>query len=82
MAAGKAIIASKAGQIAEVIQDGHNGVLVNPGDVPQLTQAINDLLDDPGRRQMMGENARRQAVTRHSWSAYTRQLEMLYTAVA
>lgn len=81
MAAGKAVIASKAGQIAEVIRHGHNGVLVQPGNVPQLTQAMIDLLDDPEQRQKLGENARRQAAAEHSWTAATEQLEKLYQSI-
>jgi glycosyltransferase involved in cell wall biosynthesis len=81
MAAGKAIVASAAGQIAEVIQHGHNGLLVRPGDVAQLAEAILDLLNDPGERQRLGHNARRQAVEQHSWAAYIRRLESLYQTV-
>jgi glycosyltransferase involved in cell wall biosynthesis len=81
MAAGKAIVASAAGQIAEVIQHGHNGLLVRPGDVAQLAEAILDLLNDPGERQRLGHNARRQAVEQHSCAAYIRRLESLYQTV-
>ena len=81
MAAGKAIVASRAGQIAEVIEDGHNGMLVEPGNAAQLTQAIIDLLDDPEQRQRFGENARQQATAEHSWAAYTQRLEQLYQAI-
>ena len=39
MAAGKAIISTNVGAIPEVVGDG-NGILVEPGDVPALTQAL------------------------------------------
>jgi glycosyltransferase involved in cell wall biosynthesis len=80
MAAGKAIVASAAGQIAEVIEDGHNGRLVRPGDVAELAQAIGELLDDPAGRQELGRAARQQAVSQHSWQVYRQRLESLYTA--
>ncbi len=80
MAAGKAIVASAAGQIAEVIEHGHNGLLAPPGDGAQLAQAIVDLLDDPAGRRRLGSNARQQAVAQHSWAASTRRLEALYRA--
>lgn len=82
MAAGKAIVASQAGQIAEVIQHGHNGLLVRPGNISQLAEATLDLLDDPGQRMRLGQNARQQAVEQHSWAAYTRRLESVYQAAA
>jgi glycosyltransferase involved in cell wall biosynthesis len=81
MAAGKAIVASEAGQIAEVIRHGHNGVLVQPGNTAQLAQAMIDLLDDPDQRRRLGENARQQATAEHSWAGATQQLEKLYQTV-
>jgi starch synthase len=81
MAAGKAIVASLAGQIAEVIRDGHNGVLVDSGDMPGFSQAIVRLLMDPAERQRLGQNARKQAIQQHSWTDYIHRLEEVYLSV-
>ncbi|MGH2538637.1 MAG: glycosyltransferase family 4 protein, partial [Candidatus Promineifilaceae bacterium] len=81
MGAGKAIVASRSGQIAEVIEDGQNGVLVAPGDVPALAQAIARLLRDPAERDKLGANARQTALERHSWAEHTRRLEDVYRSV-
>jgi glycosyltransferase involved in cell wall biosynthesis len=78
MAAGKAIVASASGQIAEVVRDGYNGLLVEPGDVQETAQAITRLLKNPAEMEWLGKNARRQAVDRHSWSGYIRNLENVY----
>ena len=78
MAAGSAIVASGAGQIAEVVKDGYNGVLVNPGDVGGLTRALIGVLNDPELRRSLGRNARKQAVERHSWDQYVDRLEGVY----
>ena len=78
MAAGKAIVASASGQIAEVVQDGYNGLLVKPGDVVETAQAITRLLRNPAELDWLGKNARRQAVERHSWNGYIRRLETIY----
>ncbi|MBK8268800.1 MAG: glycosyltransferase family 4 protein [Planctomycetes bacterium] len=40
MAAGLCVIASRAGQIVELIEDGHNGLLATPGDVASLAEAL------------------------------------------
>ncbi|SDN05418.1 glycosyltransferase family 4 protein [Bacillus sp. OK048] len=40
MACGKAIISTKVGAIPEVIKDGKNGILINPGDVDALAAAL------------------------------------------
>ena len=78
MATGKAIVASRYGQIAEVIQHGESGILVEPGDVPELTGAIGNLLKDPGERKRLGCNARQKAVEEHSWDRYIEKLEKIY----
>lgn len=78
MAAGKAIVASRSGQIAEVILHDQNGILVEPGNVEELSAAISDLLKDPVRRASLGMYARRQALERHSWDQYIARLEKIY----
>lgn len=78
MAAGKAIVASASGQIVDVVQDGYNGLLVEPGDVAETAQAITRLLKNPTELEWLGKNARRQAVDQHSWSGYIRRLEKVY----
>jgi glycosyltransferase involved in cell wall biosynthesis len=78
MAAGKAIVASRSGQIAEVIQDGDTGRLVLPGDIEALSEAILALLDDPALRAQLGKNAREQAVAHHSWDGYINRLLDVY----
>lgn len=81
MAAGKAIVASKEGQISDVIQDGCTGLLVEADDVEELAQALVKLLEAPAERERLGQNARRQAVEQHSWEQYIRRLEEIYTSV-
>ncbi len=81
MAAGKAIIATKTGQVAEVIHDGHNGLLVEAGDKNSFAEAMVNLLSDPLVRERLGQQARKQAVEQHSWKQYTKELEKIYSAI-
>jgi glycosyltransferase involved in cell wall biosynthesis len=81
MAAGKAIVATALNEAVEVIQDGHNGVLVNAGDVNQFAAATLGLIEDPDERRRLGQNAREQAVKQYSWEHYTRKLEEIYLNV-
>lgn len=53
-----ACVATTAGAIGELIEDGRTGVLVPPGDAPALAQAIAALLADPERRRALGQAAR------------------------
>ena len=81
MASGKAVVASKVGQLAEVIQDGHNGLLVPPGDPAALAAALKKLIDDSVLRARLGQQAREDAVQKHSWEHYLLRLERVYAAV-
>jgi glycosyltransferase involved in cell wall biosynthesis len=52
------IVASDVGGLREVVEHGSNGLLVPPGDPDALAAALDDLLDDPERRKLMGEASR------------------------
>lgn len=52
------IVASRAGGIPEVVRDGINGLLVPPGDVEALENAITMLLADPETARRMGQQGR------------------------
>jgi glycosyltransferase involved in cell wall biosynthesis len=55
MACSRAIVATRAGGIPEVVEDGVTGILVNPRDHAAMAQAIVRLLEDDMRRKQMGE---------------------------
>ena len=53
MAAGKPIVASRVGGIPEAVEDGVSGLLVPPGEVAPLAEAIETILQDDHRRRAM-----------------------------
>ncbi|HZP87819.1 MAG TPA: glycosyltransferase [Burkholderiales bacterium] len=57
-AAGVPIVACRAGGIPEAVRDGVNGLLVPPGDVQALKDAIARLLDDRELAQRLGQGGR------------------------
>lgn len=57
MATGLPVVATDAGSITEVIDDGRDGVLVSQYDPVALADAIEALLKDPGQRRQMGKEA-------------------------
>lgn len=61
MAAGRPVIASAAGGPMEMIEHGHNGLLVRPGEPGELAGALDELLGRPDRRRELGAEARRHA---------------------
>jgi glycosyltransferase involved in cell wall biosynthesis len=82
MAAGKAIIASDLGQIADVLEHAVTAWLVEPGDVGMLTEAIGVLAEAPEVRRELGTRARRQAIEHHSWRMNARRIADAYRELA
>lgn len=68
MAMGKAIVASRLGQIAEVLEDEKTALLVEPGDAQALADAILRLARARELREELGAAARSAAVNRHTWA--------------
>ncbi|MDH4188278.1 MAG: glycosyltransferase, partial [Nitrospira sp.] len=58
MASGKAIVTTQCGGIPEIVEYGHNGLLVPPSDSSALAAAIGDLLVDRSKADQLGANAR------------------------
>ena len=57
MASGVAVVATRVGAAADVIEHGRTGLLVDAGDVDGLIAAVRALLDDPQGRAEMGAAA-------------------------
>jgi glycosyltransferase involved in cell wall biosynthesis len=67
MAAGKPVIASRVGGLPEIVIDGRNGLLFDPGDHLMLAEKMELLLSNQRLRGEIGENARVDAAE-YSWS--------------
>lgn len=58
MAKGMTVISTEVGGIPQIIESGHDGVLIPPKDVTALTESICGLLDDIDTKKRYGTNAR------------------------
>jgi glycosyltransferase involved in cell wall biosynthesis len=58
MALQTAVIASRVGGIPEIIEDGTHGLLVEPGNVAQLAERIEMLVDSPASRERLARAGR------------------------
>lgn len=58
MSAGCAIVSSNVDAIGEIIEDGVSGLLVNPGNTPELAAALRYLADKPELRKQLGAAAK------------------------
>jgi glycosyltransferase involved in cell wall biosynthesis len=79
MAAGRAIVASRVGQIGDVLRDGETALLIPPDDSSALEGAIVKLVDDRELRDRLGRAARVAAETEHTWR---RNAERVLAALA
>ena len=73
MAAGRAVIASRVGQVAEVIEDGVTGLLFEPGNRADLLNCLWRMRCDPSARLELGRNASVASCVR-TWSRNAAQV--------
>lgn len=74
MAAGLPVVASRIGQLEDLIVDGETGLLSTPGDPYALAARLRQLRDDPDLRLRLGSAARTVVVERHTWQAVTSRI--------
>lgn len=72
------VVASRAGGIPDVVRPGTSGWLVPPGDPAALARTILEVAADPEEARRRGEEGRRWAAHRFSWSRICRELEEAY----
>jgi glycosyltransferase involved in cell wall biosynthesis len=81
MAAGRPVIATRVASLPEVVVDGQSGLLVEPGDVGALSDALIMLATDPERCRNFGILGRQRAVEAFSLDSMVSALVDLYTEV-
>lgn len=78
LAAGRAVVSTDVPGCREVVQPGHNGLLVPARDAAALADALRHLIDDPVLRQTFGAHGRRMAEQWFSNEAVIAQTLRLY----
>ncbi|MGH7508763.1 MAG: glycosyltransferase [Gemmatimonadales bacterium] len=76
-----AVVASDAGGLPEVVEDGVTGLVVPRGNSSALAGAIGSLLADPQRRRAMGQAGRARALRLFDWDRSAEQFEQLYREI-
>ncbi|MFB8787546.1 MAG: glycosyltransferase family 4 protein [Potamolinea sp.] len=77
MSWGLPVITTPVGGIPEVVTHSKTGLLVNPGDVQQLAEEVQSLIEDESLRLKLGTNARKRIVPLDI-KVYSRSLYELY----
>jgi glycosyltransferase involved in cell wall biosynthesis len=79
MASGLPVLATSSGGVVDIVQDGVNGRLVPPNDVPALAEALIQLVDDGPFRAELARGAR-VAAAGATWDRSIDSLEDALTA--
>lgn len=82
MAARRPVIATRAGGVVEIIEDGVSGLLVPPGDVDALADALARVLADPKFAAALGEAGRKRVESRFTIGRIAREVETMYARLA
>jgi glycosyltransferase involved in cell wall biosynthesis len=67
ISSGKPVIASRVGGIPELISNNENGILVSPGDIEQMVEALFRLLENSSLGNRMGYVGRKMAEEEFDW---------------
>lgn len=61
------VVATNVGAIPDIVTDGRNGYLVEPGDVEGLANKLSELLSDPDKCRQFGRAGYRLSMDRYDW---------------
>lgn len=81
MAAGMPVVTTESSGMADVVEDGLNGLLVPPADSDSLFCALNRLCSSAELRRRLGREAQR-TMQRYTWEQVTEKLEKILILAA
>jgi glycosyltransferase involved in cell wall biosynthesis len=81
LAAGRPVVATRVGGVPDVVVDGEDGYLVEPGDIDSLAERLHALAGDPERRRTMGEHGRARVLSRYAVARLIDDVDRLYRSL-
>jgi glycosyltransferase involved in cell wall biosynthesis len=81
LACGTPVIATRLPGVRTVVEDGGDGLLVDPGTPESLAEAMGKILDDEDLRKAMGNNGRAKVEARYGWEKIGELLVDIYRQV-
>ena len=81
MASGKAVVATRVGEIPSVVSEGKSGLLVNPGSEKELSKALETLLSSPMFAGVLGVEASKLVNEKYSSMLMTQAYLKVYEKV-
>ncbi|HPI17818.1 MAG TPA: glycosyltransferase family 4 protein, partial [Mesotoga sp.] len=80
MACGKVVIATRVGGMAEVIKDSYNGFFVEERSAEAIRDILVELSSDISYHSIVGKNAQRTILEKHSFERYVDRLISIYNS--
>lgn len=80
MAAGLAVVTTPVGAVEDIVTDGETGILVQPGDVDALTDALTRTVTDASLRQRLGAAAQHYHRQRLDLEPYARTMRDVWVS--
>jgi glycosyltransferase involved in cell wall biosynthesis len=77
MCMGRAVIATRSRGLRDFVIDGETGILVDPGDIHGMREAIRYLLAHPEKARQMGENGRHRVEQELNLDVYVKRIANL-----
>ena len=78
LVAGRPVVSTRVGGVPDVVTDGVDGILCDPGDVDALADALGELATDPGLRAQLGRPGRANMLARYSVERLVDDVDSLY----
>jgi len=80
-AQGKTVVASRIGGIPEIVRDGKDGLLFEPGNVNQFVRKIKKLWDNPVLARNLGQNARKLVNEKYNPGVHYQKIMAIYKKI-
>jgi glycosyltransferase involved in cell wall biosynthesis len=81
LAAGRPVVATRVGGVADVVQDGTDGFLVEPADTDEMAKRLERLARDAKLRARFGQAGRKRALERYAVERLVDDVDVLYRSL-
>ena len=81
LAAGRPVVATRVGGVPDVVQEGEDGFLVEPGATDELADRLAQLARDPALRERMGRVGRERVLPRYAVDRLVDDVDRLYRSL-
>jgi len=81
LGAGRPVVATRVGGVPDIVRDGEDGFLVEPGATDELADRLARLARDPALRERMGKQGRERVLPRYAVDRLVGDMDQLYRSL-